>query len=62
MTDRANLQAHSTFSSATSRITNPLTVICMNEIYNSTQGQKGIIHTAAASDLGRMLNKICQTF
>jgi hypothetical protein len=34
----------------------------MTEIYQSTQGKKGIIHTAAASALGRMLNKLCQTF
>jgi hypothetical protein len=34
----------------------------MIDIYNSTYGKKGIIHTAAATALGRMLNKICQTF
>lgn len=31
----------------------------MTEIFNSTPNKKGIIHTAAASALGRMLNKLC---
>jgi hypothetical protein len=34
----------------------------MTEIYQNTQGKKGLIHTAAASALGRQLNKIAQTF
>ena len=33
----------------------------MTDIYEKTAGKKGIIHTAAASALGRMLNKRCQT-
>lgn len=48
--------------SAASGIINPLTVIGMTEIYEATAGKKGIIHTAAASALGRMLNKRCKTF
>jgi len=32
----------------------------MLHIYENTKGKKGIIHTAAASSLGRMLNKRCQ--
>lgn len=45
--------------SAASGVVNPLTVICMLETFR-TKKYKGIIHTAAASALGRMLNKICQ--
>lgn len=48
-------------TSAASGIVNPLTVIGMIDIYNKTPGRKGIIHTAAASALGRMLNKYCLT-
>lgn len=33
----------------------------MTEIYEGTAGKKGIIHTAAASALGRMLNKRCKS-
>lgn len=46
---------------AASGIVNPLTVVGMTEIYESTAGKKGIIHTAAASALGRMLNKRCKS-
>lgn len=45
--------------SAASGIVNPLTVVGMTEIFNATPNKKGIIHTAAASSLGRMLNKLC---
>lgn len=48
-------------TSAASGIVNPLTVAGMIDIYNKTPGKKGIIHTAAASALGRMLNKRCLT-
>lgn len=48
-------------TSAASGIVNPLTVVGMIDIYNKTPGKKGIIHTAAASALGRMLNKRCRT-
>ena len=44
---------------AASGIVNPLTVVGMTEIFNATPNKKGIIHTAAASSLGRMLNKLC---
>lgn len=47
--------------SAASGIVNPLTVIGMIQIYFKSPGQKGIVHTAAASALGRMLNKRCLT-
>jgi len=46
--------------SAASGVVNPLTVIGMIHVLNATNGKKGIIHTAAASALGRMLNKRCQ--
>lgn len=38
-----------------------MTVIGMTQLYFKTPGKKGIIHTAAASALGRMLNKRCIT-
>lgn len=47
-------------ASAASGIVNPLTVIGFIHTYRKN-GHKGIIHTAAASALGRMLNKLCQT-
>lgn len=47
-------------SSAASGVVNPLTVLGF--IWQvKTKGHSGIIHTAAASALGRQLNKICQT-
>ncbi len=46
-------------SSAASGIVNPLTVIGFVEHFKELKC-KGIIHTAAASALGRMLNKLCQ--
>ena len=48
-------------TSAASGVVNPLTVIGMIYRYNKTPGKKGIMHTAAASALGRMLNKYCKT-
>ena len=50
-----------TLTSASSGIVNPLTVIGMTHTYEHTPFKKGIIHTGAASALGRMLNKRCQT-
>ena len=44
--------------SASSGIVNPLTVIGLVEVFKSRK-LKGIIHTAAASALGRMMNKFC---
>lgn len=46
--------------SAASGLVNPLTVIGMTDIYQKFPDGKGIIHTAAASALGRMLNKRCK--
>jgi len=47
--------------SAASGVVNPLTVIGMTTIFENNPHKKGIIHTAAASALGRMLNKRCKT-
>lgn len=38
---------------------NPLTVVGMTEIFDGHPNKLGLIHTAAASALGRMLNKRC---
>jgi NADPH2:quinone reductase len=38
---------------------NPLTALCMVETMRR-EGHSALIHTAAASNLGQMLNKICQ--
>ena len=38
---------------------NPLTALCFVETMRG-EGHKAIVHTAAASNLGQMLNKICQ--
>ena len=48
-------------TSAASGIVNPLTVIGIITNYNKVPGKKGIIHTVAASSLGRMLNRYCQS-
>lgn len=47
--------------SAASGVVNPLTVIAMTHMFENNASKKGLIHTAAASALGRMLNKRCQT-
>ncbi len=38
---------------------NPLTALCMLETM-SMEGHSALVHTAAASNLGQMLNRICQ--
>ena len=45
---------------AASGIVNPITVIAMVDNYKTLGLKGGIIHTAAASALGRMLNRWCQ--
>lgn len=47
-------------SSAASGVVNPLTVIGFIENYRSHGLKGGIVHTAAASALGRQLNKYAQ--
>ena len=48
---------------ASSGIVNPLTVLGFVDLYQkwnkNGQKAKGIIHTASASSLGRMLNRLC---
>jgi NADPH:quinone reductase-like Zn-dependent oxidoreductase len=46
-------------ASSASGVVNPLTVLGFIDNYKNLKGT-GIIHTAAASSLGRMLNKLCQ--
>ena len=45
--------------SAASGAINPMTVVGFTETYEAFPGHKGLIHTAAASAVGRMLNKRC---
>jgi NADPH:quinone reductase len=45
-------------SAAASCFVNPLTALCMVETMRA-EGHHGLVHTAAASNLGRMLNKLC---
>lgn len=45
---------------AASGFINPLTATGFVENYKCRDGKGGIINTAAASSLGRMLNKLCQ--
>ena len=47
--------------SAASGIVNPLTVIGITDLYNNNPHKRGIIHTGAASALGRQLNKYAKT-
>ncbi|CAM6005239.1 unnamed protein product [Sphagnum balticum] len=47
--------------SAASGVVNPLTVIGIIDLYNSHPHKKGLIHTAAASALGRQLNRYAKT-
>lgn len=44
---------------AASCFVNPLTALSMVEVMRR-EGHKALVHTAAASNLGQMLNKICQ--
>lgn len=50
--------------SAASGLVNPLTVLGFVDVFRKWNKDKkeshGIVHTAAASSLGRMLNKLCQ--
>jgi len=47
-----------TAQQAASSFVNPLTALCMIETMRN-EGHKAIVHTAAASNLGQMLNRIC---
>ena len=47
-----------TFQEACSSFVNPLTALCMTETMRNEQ-HKALVHTAAASNLGQMLNRVC---
>jgi len=47
-----------TFQEACSSFVNPLTALCMTETMRN-ENHKAIVHTAAASNLGQMLNRVC---
>jgi NADPH:quinone reductase-like Zn-dependent oxidoreductase len=53
------LPAGITATQAASCFVNPLTALSMVEVMRR-EGHKALVHTAAASNLGQMLNKICQ--
>jgi NADPH:quinone reductase len=53
------LPSGTTAKQAASCFVNPLTALSMVEVMRR-EGHKALIHTAAASNLGQMLNKICQ--
>jgi NADPH2:quinone reductase len=52
------LEPGTTATEATSRFINPLTALAMVETMRA-EGHKAIVHAAAASNLGQMLNRIC---
>lgn len=43
---------------AASSVVNPMTALCMVDVLRR-EGHKALVHTAAASNLGQMLNRIC---
>ena len=51
------LEGHTAKDGASSFV-NPLTALCMIETIN-LEGHTALVHTAAASNLGQMLNRIC---
>ena len=51
------LEGHTAKDGASSFV-NPLTALCMIETMN-LEGHTALVHTAAASNLGKMLNRIC---
>jgi NADPH:quinone reductase-like Zn-dependent oxidoreductase len=53
------LQEGHTAKDGASSFVNPLTALCFIETMRG-EGHSAIVHTAAASNLGQMLNKICQ--
>jgi NADPH2:quinone reductase len=53
------LPAGTTAAEGASCFVNPLTSLSMTEVMRR-EGHKALVHTAAASNLGQMLNRICQ--
>jgi NADPH:quinone reductase-like Zn-dependent oxidoreductase len=58
-TDCQPLPADTTAAEGASWFVNPLTALGMTETMKR-EGHKALVHTAAASNLGQMLNKICR--
>ncbi len=58
-TDCQPLPAGTSAAEGASWFVNPLTALGMTETMKR-EGHKALVHTAAASNLGQMLNKICQ--
>src|SRR5215472_11331050 len=58
-TDCQPLPADTTAAEGASWFVNPLTALGMTETMKR-EGHKALVHTAAASNLGQMLNRICQ--
>jgi len=58
-TDCQPLPAGTTAAEGASWFVNPLTALGMTETMKR-EGHEALVHTAAASNLGQMLNKICQ--
>lgn len=52
------LPDHATAADGASMFVNPLTALAFVETFRS-EGHKAMVHTAAASNLGQMLNRIC---
>jgi NADPH:quinone reductase-like Zn-dependent oxidoreductase len=59
VTDCQPLPAGTTAAEGASWFVNPLTALGMTETMKR-EGHKALVHTAAASNLGQMLNRICQ--
>lgn len=57
-TDVLELPAGATAADGASCFVNPLTALSMTEVMRR-EGHTALVHTAAASNLGQMLNKIC---
>ncbi len=53
------MHAGTTSEQAASGFVNPMTALCMVETMKM-EGHSALVHTAAASNLGQMLNRICQ--
>src|ERR1700743_3035567 len=58
VTECMPLPAGTTAADGASWFVNPLTALGMTETMRR-EGHKALVHTAAASNLGQMLNKIC---
>ena len=54
------LPPHVSAAQGASSFVNPMTALCMIEVMRA-EGHVGLVHTAAASNLGRMLNRICKS-